>query len=253
MRGVRLLLLVGLLAAPALAQSLTPPPEPAPEPPDRLATPDAAPPGQPAPPEAVAPPSAAGNPNRAGWAREGGALGFGLSAVPVGLAIASGVTQWTEKDAAGKYDLTTSHMLAVCAGLSAPLVALIPTFSGHSATVAPDLAHKPRGFRILGWILTGMATIDLVTVPLYSKAFGLVFGEGPSAFTAVTTVLGGLMASGGVVLLSLASRLSAERSAMQSEEVGPPATVFAPTVAPVFAWLPGPSGGSAMAGLAGSF
>ncbi len=253
MRPVRLHLLVGLLAAPALAQSLTPPPEPAPEPPERVGSPDAQNPA--APPEAVKtePPSAAGNTNRAGWAREGGALGFGLAVVPVGLAISSAVYQWARKDAAGKYDLTTSHILVVCAGGSAPLMALVPTFSGHSATVADDLAHAPRALRILGWILTGIGTIDLVTVPLYSKLYGLVFGEGPSVFTAVTTIFGGLLASGGVVLLSLASLRSASRSEMPSEEVGPPATVFAPSVTPVFSYLPGPNGGAAMAGVAGTW
>ncbi len=247
---MRVLLLVTLVAVPALAQPLTPPPAPPADEPPASESPRAA------PPEAVqpSPPTATAQVNRAGWARPGGAMGFGLAAVPVGLAIASSVTAWTEKNAIGKADLTLSHMLVVSAGLSAPLMALVPTFAGRSATVADDLAHAPRALRILGWILTGIATVDLVTTPLYDKAFGLVFhSDGPSVITSFTTVLAGLMASGGVVLLSFAALKSAERSEMQSEEVAPPATVFAPSVAPVLTWVPGPGGGAALAGLSGSW
>ena len=245
MAGVRLSFCVVLLASCAFAQELTPPPAPPPEEP---------PPAQRSvPPEALRgdTPAVKYNP---GWAREGGALGFGVSVVPVGLAVAAGVTQWSSKGANGKYDLTLSDTLIICAGVSAPVMALIPTFAGRSAVVADDLAHAPRLLRILGWIMVGFATIDLVTTPLYEKAFGLVFGDGPSVFTAITDVIAGVLAAGGIVVLSIAARRSATRSEMPSEEVGPPATVFAPTVMPSFAVVPGAhGGGAALAGFTGTW
>ncbi|MFT3841435.1 MAG: hypothetical protein QM723_30875 [Myxococcaceae bacterium] len=225
---MRLLLLAVVVAAPAFAQT-------------------------PAPPEAVTPPAEEKPHYSPGWAREGGAIGFGVSVVPLGLAIASGASQWSKTN--GQYDLTLADILIVCAGISAPTMALIPTFAGRSAVVPDDLAHAPRLLRILGWIMVGFATIDMVTAPLYEKAFALVFKDnGPSVFTVVTDVIAGLLAGGGILVLSVAARRSATRSEMPSEEVGPPATVFAPTVIPSIALVPGPHGGGvAVAGLTGTW
>jgi hypothetical protein len=107
----------------------------------------------------------------------------------------------------------------------------------------------------MGWIMVGFATIDLVTTPLYEKAFGLVFkDQGPSIFTVVTDIIAGLLATGGICVLSIAARRSATRAEMPSEEVGPPATVFAPTVMPSIAVVPGAHGGTtAVAGLTGTW
>jgi hypothetical protein len=246
MRLVRLLLLAVVVAAPAFAQTLSPPPD-APPPGEETPTPRHS-----VPPEALQPP--AEKPHYSpGWAREGGALGFGVSVVPLGLAIASGAAQWSKTN--GQYDFTLSDILIVCAGLSAPTMALIPTFAGRSAVVADDLAHAPRLLRIMGWIMVGFATIDMVTSPLYEKAFNLIFkNNDPSIFTVVGDVFAGLLAGGGIIVLSIAARRSATRSEMPSEEVGPPATVFAPTVVPSIGLLPAPHGGSvAVAGLRGSW
>src|SRR5882672_7737720 len=100
MPAVRLPLVLVVVALPAFSQALTPPPAAPPpdeSPPSRQSVPPAALKNEP-PPVKYSP----------GWAREGGAIGFGVSVVPLGLSIAAAASQWSNKGPNGKYDLTLS-------------------------------------------------------------------------------------------------------------------------------------------------
>ncbi len=180
-------------------------------------------------------------PELAGWARMGAGVGFATAAVPLGLALASAITSWTS----GAF---VSELLVILAGVSAPVLALIPTLGGRSALVLDEDAHAPRLLRILGWVMVGLGTVGLLTAPLWNRAFAaLGLGSGPSVFGAISTVFEGALASGGILVLSVAAR----RSATRAEEHPPE---LPSNLAPVMALLPGPRGSGliALAGVRGT-
>lgn len=177
-------------------------------------------------------------PPQPGWARAGAGLGFGLAAIPIGLVIGAVVASY-------QVGQTEQEVLLVAAGLSTPLVGLVPTFAGRSARVEDEHAGKPRLLRIIGWAMTGLSAVGLVASPVIAR--GLQFLKlstgAPSILGSTLNLLDGAVAAAAVVVLSI----SALRSANAAEE---PAGLQA---APVVSYLPRPGGGVVTAGLAGSF
>ncbi|MBK7857338.1 MAG: hypothetical protein IPJ65_01690 [Archangiaceae bacterium] len=234
------LLLVSLLA---LGQADAPPSPPAVEAPPPAV--EAAPPAS-APAPAVAPP-AAEPPVQSdpGWARAGSIAGFALAGVPLAFGIGSVVALWTHHG-------TAQDWLTVGAGLSAPLIGLIPTFASRSAVLRYDeLTRRPRIFRIVGWVMTIYGSVALLGGVLGGQVFKAIshsadfhaFESGTAAdvlavFGTVSTLFDAALCSAGIVLLSMSSQVSADRAEAY--------------VQPSVAAVPTPNGGFAvMAGFSG--
>lgn len=200
--------------------------------------------------QAEAPPAVHVDP---GWAKGGAVAGFVMAAVPAGLGIASVAAMWSGNQ-------TAQDWLQVGAGVSAPLVALIPTFAGRSASLAnEELERRPRIFRIIGWVMViygGVGLLSGVAIgrlwSFISEKAGFSWGSlaGGNAnveSTAVTigriistftTLFSVAVATAGVVFVSLGAKTSADRA----------------VVVPTAAFVPLPGGGyAAMTGLSGRF
>jgi hypothetical protein len=197
----------------------------------------------PAPPEAVQPPTAQSGPQFAedptGWARAGGAIGFALMAVPVGLAVAYAVTSWSWQ--------TAPDLYLVGAGVAGPVCALLPTFAARSTVFGSDLAPKPRLFRNVGWVLVAFGTLGLLVTPLYNDVFH-VRAPGPSMPDTVTAFINAGFSAAGLAFLSVAALISADRADR------PPSNDANPMrLAPTVALVPGARGPSGALGLQGTF
>ena len=117
-----------------------------------------------------------------GWAKEGAFLGFALSAVPFGLGVASVVSMWMGNQ-------TAQDWLQVAAGVSAPVVALVPTFGSRSASLAnEELEKRPRIYRVVGWVMVIYGAVGLIS----SFAVGRLWGwAGEKAGFSWGTISGG--------------------------------------------------------------
>ncbi|MBL8952175.1 MAG: hypothetical protein JNK82_15440 [Myxococcaceae bacterium] len=173
-----------------------------------------------------------------GWAREGAITGMVLSAVPVGLSVASIVSMWRNEG-------TAADWFTVASIVSAPLVALIPTFSGRSAVLPEELARRPRIFRIIGWVITVYGAVSsFAGFGIGKLASSLLSGTDFEQYTqsnlgkvigTVTTLLGAAIAVTGIMFISSGSMIAARRA----EEA---------SVSPTVAVVPMPGGGYAMFG-----
>jgi hypothetical protein len=207
------------------------------------------PPLESAPPEAVKPPPPTETKpaeDAAGWARLGGSLGFVLAAVPFALAAGYTFTSWNHVP-------VYPDLFLLGAGLTAPAAALVPTMGGSSATVAAELAHQPRLFRIGGWVLVVIGTLGLVTAPAYDQLFTTLGPGGPSVFGTFAAFFDASFVAGGIVSLSVAALISAKRSGETPEVVPPKNDVYQARWTPTFSVLPGPHGATASLGVGGSF
>lgn len=204
---------------------------------------------QEAPPEAVQAPS--GVHVDPGWAKEGAFAGFALSAVPFGLGVASVVAMWAGNQ-------TAQDWLQVAAGVSAPLVALVPTFGSRSASLANDeLTRRPRIFRIIGWVMTIYGAVGLISSFAVGRLWGWIGQEANFNWGTITggnrNVENTAMVVGRVVntfttmfsvLVSVAGIwfISASSNIMHTRATEPQ---FMPSVAV----MPMPGGGMAMSAL----
>ncbi len=175
-----------------------------------------------------------------GWAKEGGAAGIALAAVPLGLAVGSVVAMW-------RNDGTAQDWLTVGSALSVPLVGLVPTFSGRSAVLSDEQARRPRVFRVIGWVISIYGTVSTLAGFAIGKLAGLVLSKTDFAtytqsdtgkvIGTITTLFGAAVCTTGLLFLSGASVMAADRA-----------------VNPVFVVTPMPGGGfAALGGVSGRF
>lgn len=159
-----------------------------------------------------------------GFAREGGALGIALAAVPLALSIGSIVAMWQNNG-------TTQDWLTVGSALSVPLVGLVPTFAGRSAVLPEELAGRPRVFRIIGWVISLYGTVStLVGFGIGKAAVALAAQTDFAKFTAsdagklvgtVTTLINAALCTTGLMFLSGSSLLAADRAVTPTVAVAP--------------------------------